>query len=75
MSTLTLTFELPEEASEAEFAIHGNEYNIVLWSLDQWLRDQIKYHDDSYTEAESKLLEAVRKKLFELLEEYSITLE
>ena len=42
---------------------------LTLWELDQYLRNQLKYHDGSED------LQVVRDKLHELLEERNLSLD
>ena len=39
----TLEFNLPDESGEHYAAIHGADYRNVIWELNQWLRNEIKY--------------------------------
>ena len=43
MSTLTLTFKIPEEADEAERAVHGGDWYAAMCELDSRLRSMVKY--------------------------------
>jgi len=63
----TLEFNLPDENSEYRTAFHAPGMFCVLWDFDQWLREQIKYHDKPY--------EDIRKKLWECLENNRVSLE
>jgi hypothetical protein len=43
MPKLKLKFKLPKEEAEANFALKGGDYFVVIHNLDQRLRDITKY--------------------------------
>lgn len=63
-----LSFKLPEQEQEFQCAIQGQKLSIVLWDLDNWLRNMHKYE-----EKENVRIYDVRKKLRELLQDNDIT--
>jgi len=48
MSQLILKFNLPEEEAEANFALKGGEYFLVLHKFYQKLRDITKYGNNPF---------------------------
>ena len=70
--TVTLTFDMtnPDGRRHLRDALQGEDMRIVLWELDRWLRDIIKYKDE-----DEYCFEEMRNKLFELCDEYSIRLD
>jgi hypothetical protein len=64
MPELTIKYQLPEEENEFRYANNGLNYLLTLYDIDQYLRSQIKYNGDSYTDDEYKLLGKVRDELF-----------
>lgn len=48
MSKLILKFKMPEEETEANFALKGGEYFVVLHDIDQKLRDITKYENNPF---------------------------
>ena len=48
MSKLILKFKMPEEETEANFALKGGEYFVVLRDIDQKLRDITKYNNNPF---------------------------
>ena len=64
-----LVWNLPGEQMEFEVVSRGMAWALTLWDLDQYLRNQLKYHDvgDDY--------QVVRDKLHELLEERDLSLD
>ena len=67
MPKITLTFSLPEEEDEHAAALHGAHWRRVCRELDDWLRSEIKYHN------QNKLVPA-REKLTELINEWGLEL-
>ena len=64
-----LVWNLPEEQMEYEVVSRGMDWALTLWDLDQYLRNQLKYHDvgEDY--------QVIRDKLHELLEERQLSLD
>ena len=70
MSQLILKFNMPEEEAEANFALKGGEYFLVLHDLYQKLRDITKYGNNPFngktaSEQEILLAEQIREYLSE----------
>ena len=70
MSKVILKFNMPEEAAEANFALKGGEYFVVLHDLDQKLRDITKYNNNPFgcvkaTKEQIELAEQLREYLRE----------
>ena len=70
MPKAILEFNLPEEQDEFELAQNGVKYSIVLEDLSMWLRNEMKYKD--HPEAHYNILDEVRRKLHEIMEENGI---
>lgn len=66
--TSTLAFSLPEEQSEFEDACNGARWRSVMHEVDQYCRDQLKYHSPSPVRA--KALEEVRQQIQVAIENY-----
>ena len=64
-----LKYNLPEEQEEFLTAQNGSTYKLILWELDQWLRNKIKYEDIDNIKTQE-----VRDKLHDLLLENGIEL-
>lgn len=62
-----LTFTLPEEAVEYRQALDGPAWESVVWGLDRFCRDALKYGHEFKT-AEG-VLEKVREKIQSALDE------
>jgi len=70
MSKLILKFKMPEEETEANFALKGGEYFVVLHDIDQKLREFTKHGNNSFaggkaTEEQIELAEQIRQYLRE----------
>jgi hypothetical protein len=59
MMKAILEFTYPDDADAHDDALNGAEWKSVVWEIDEWLRQQIKYHN-------REDLQMVRDKLFEL---------
>ena len=67
----TLSFNLPEEREEFELAQQGSSCSIVLFDLDQFLRNKIKY--ENLTELEEKIYQELRDKLHEFAHDKGVS--
>ena len=70
MSQLILKFNLPEEETEANFALKGGEYFLILHDLYEKLRHITKYGNNPFigrtaSEQEILLAEQIREYLSE----------
>jgi len=73
MQTGTLSFDLTDPDARQQFRLACNAASMysVLWDMDQYLREQVKYldadeRDDTYD---------IRQKLHELMSQGGITLD
>jgi hypothetical protein len=48
MAQGVITFNLPEEQSEFNDAVHASDYKMVLWDMKQELRRYWKYSEDEH---------------------------
>ena len=64
----TLEFDLPEDSGAHLRAVHADNLAFVLWDLDQWFRDEIKYQDNHD-------MQPARDKLHEILDDRGIILD
>lgn len=62
-----------DSRSDFLLAVHGEDFWLVLWNLDEWLRARVKYGHDYKTATEA--LEGARGRLRELLEDFNVSLE
>lgn len=67
-----LTFDLLEDKYEWENAIRADAMFCALWDLSQELRTLWKYEELS--EEEWKMVERIRNKFYEILQEHNINL-
>ena len=59
-----LEFNLPEDKEEFDVASRGMDWALLAWDMDQFIRNKIKYEQDS-----DGVLQLVRDKLNCLMEE------
>lgn len=69
-----LKFSLPEDQYEYDTANNASKYRSVLWDLDQYLRDKVKYPAEDYDSVEIDTYDKVRTELWNLLNEHNIDL-
>ena len=69
-----LKFNLPDEQPEFDNAVNGWKWFVVTWELDQHLRSQLKYNDE-LTEEQYDALQEVRDKLWEIVNEHSLSFD
>ena len=75
MARAQLTYNLPEEASDFHNALQGTACKLVLWSFDTYLRNRLKYGDDSLTQEAYDALQAARDELRSMCEEHRVSLD
>ena len=64
-----LTFNLPEDREEFHDVVQAADFKSVLWELDQAMRSDAKYADGGCD------TQHWRARLYELLDEYEISLD
>jgi len=68
-----LVFELPDDRAAHERSVHGTDYVLALWDLDQWLRSMIRH--GKITEEAADAMQECRDKMYEFLEARGVSLE
>ena len=68
-----LTFNLPEDQAEFDFAMQGSKMYSALWDISQELRTLWKYEELS--DQEFKMVERIRDKFYEILNDSQISLD
>ena len=76
MAKAILEFDLnePDDRDEHTLMLRSLDLCLVLWDMDQYLRTQIKYNDN-LTDGEYKAFDEARTKLYEIMNERSISLD
>jgi hypothetical protein len=69
----TLEYNLPEDKHDFDLAIQGATMYSALWDISQELRTLWKYEELS--EEEWKMVERIRDKFYEILDENQIKLD
>jgi len=60
----TFTFDLPDEQEDFDTMVRANSMACLLFSFDNWLREQIKYMD--HPEPQASVYDEVRQKLWDM---------
>jgi hypothetical protein len=68
-----IIFNLPEDQAEFDFATQGSNMYSALWDISQELRTLWKYEE--LKQEEWDMVERIRNKFFEILEDHQITLD
>lgn len=69
-----LKFNLPEEQDEFELANNAGKYYSVIWDLDQYLRNYVKYPAEDVPELLTDTMALVRDELWKLMNEHNLDL-
>jgi hypothetical protein len=67
-----ITFNLPEDQAEFDFATQGGNMYAALWDISQELRTLWKYEELS--EEEWKIVERIRESFYDILQKNNINL-
>lgn len=62
----TLTFNLPEEQHEHRDALDGTNWKLIVWNLDNLIRQALKHGHNLKTADEA--LEEIRRELYDQLD-------
>ena len=73
-ATLEYNLDLPEDLEEFELANNARKYSLVLWELDQYLRNFVKYPSDKEDPILTDTMAKVRDELWRLLNEHNLDL-
>ena len=68
-----MTFNLPEDQAEFDFAMQGSKMYSALWDISQELRTLWKYEE--LKQEEWDMVERIRNKFYEILDENQIKLD
>ena len=74
MPKATIQYNLPEEQSEFDLANNASKYYSVLWDLDQYLRNFVKYPSDREDPILTDTMAKVRDELWKLMNEHNLDL-
>jgi hypothetical protein len=74
-ATLEYNLDLPEDLEEFELASNARKYSLVLWELDQYLRNFVKYPSDREDPILTDTMAKVRDELWRLMKEYNLNLD
>ena len=65
-----LEYNLPEEEEAFDLALAGHKYHNVVWDMDEYLRQKLKYEELS--DQVAKVYEDTRRELHTLLQERNL---
>jgi hypothetical protein len=68
-----LTFNLPEDQADFDFAVQGSNMYAALWDISQELRTLCKYEE--LDAKEWAMVERIRAKFYEILDDHQIKLD
>ena len=74
MPKAILEFSLPEDQDDFDFANNGGRYYSILFELDQYFRNKVKYAPDDVHQEYTNAMDEARKELWSLLEAYHLDL-
>ncbi len=75
MGKVTIEFDSFEESEEIRLALDGGKWKNTVWEIDQYLRSEIKYPNESVSEETITALEKVREELRDIINSNNLTLE
>jgi len=70
----TLKFNLPEEQQEFKDAVDAVKWKAFAIAFSEYLRQQVKYCGDSYTEDQFSTLVNIREQYYEMLAENELSI-
>ena len=73
-ATLTYDLDLPEDLEEFELVNNARKYYSVIWDLDQYLRNFVKYPSDHEDSILTDTMAKVRTELWSLMNEHNLNL-
>lgn len=73
MAKAHLTFTLPEEQSDFDNALQGTACKLVLWSVDVYLRNRLKYEE--LRPSARRALQDARDELRAMCDEHRVSLD
>ena len=74
MPKAILEFTLPEDQDDFDHAINGGKYYTVLWELDQYFRNKVKYPAEDAPNDYTNAMEEARQELWNVLKAYHLDL-
>lgn len=70
----TLEFNLPDDQDQFELATNALKWMSFVHEYAEYLRTEYKYNEHKYTDEQYKVLEQVREKFYEMLDEGGLSL-
>lgn len=70
----TLEFNLPDDQEDFDMAVSATRMHIAMFKYDQYLRSKIKY-DESLTQEAHDAYQDARDHLYQILNEYNLSID
>lgn len=64
-----------EDKQEAELHLKAGDYKLILWDLDNWLRNHVKYNPDELSGPQLDILDKTREELRDIMFRYNVSLD
>lgn len=74
MPKVTIEYNLPEEQDEFDQTNNAEKYYAVLWDIDQYMRNKVKYASDDTPPLYQEAIQMVRDEFWRLMREYNLDL-
>jgi hypothetical protein len=74
MPKVTIEYNLPEEQCEFDEANNAGKYYSVLWDIDQYMRNKIKYGSDDIPDVYREAIQMVRDEFWKIMNEHNLDL-
>lgn len=65
-------FVLPEDQEDLDLHLKSKDFYSVIWDIDQFMRNIVKYEESSWTDEEVAAVQKVRGQLWALLKERDV---
>jgi hypothetical protein len=74
MPKVTIEYNFPEEKDEFDQTNNAAKYYAVLWDIDQYMRNKVKYASDGTPSLYREAIQMVRDEFWRLMHEYNLDL-
>lgn len=68
-----LEFNLPDDDESFKMATTASNWYSAMSDLSNYLRSELKHNSDKYSESEYRIIESIRNKLFECMNDNGIS--
>jgi len=71
-ATLEYNLDLPEDLEEFELANNARKFHSILWELDQYLRNKVKYPAENAHDEYTDAMNQVRDELWKIMQSFNV---